>query len=65
MTKGTKLNWIMAVALLPAFALNLMFGAVDIPVSDVFNIMFGKANCNEAWKYIKPSRPSCAEVRLP
>lgn len=52
MTKGTKLNWIMAVALLPAFALNLMFGAVDIPVSDVFNIMFGKANCNEAWKYI-------------
>ena len=52
MSKGTKANIIMAAALLPLFAVNLAFGAVDIPLADVAAILTGKYEANAAWSYI-------------
>ena len=52
MSKGTKANIVMAAALLPLFAMNLAFGAVDIPLADVVSILTGKYDGDGAWKYI-------------
>ncbi len=52
MSKGTKANIVVASALLPLFAMNLVFGAVDIPLADVVNILVGKYDGDSAWRYI-------------
>lgn len=52
MNKGAKVNITIAIALIPLFAINLIVGAVDIPLSNVFNIICGKGCDNETWSYI-------------
>lgn len=52
MSKGTKANIVVASALLPLFAMNLVFGAVDIPLADVVNVLVGKYDGDSAWRYI-------------
>lgn len=59
MRKATLSNIIMAIAILPLFAINMLAGAADIPVSDVFNILSGQYTGQESWKYI------VLETRLP
>ena len=52
MSRGTTANIVTATALLPLFALNLVFGAVDIPLADIISILTGSHESNEAWRYI-------------
>lgn len=52
MSRGTTANIVTATALLPLFALNLVFGAVDIPLADIIGILTGSHESNEAWRYI-------------
>ena len=52
MSRGTTANIVTATALLPLFALNLVFGAVDIPLADIIDILTGSHESNEAWRYI-------------
>lgn len=40
------------VSLVALFALNLLAGAVEIPVGDVFNILIGKGCGKASWQYI-------------
>ncbi len=52
MSKDIKLNIAMALMLLPLFALNLIFGAVDIPLNEVISIICGNGSSHESWNYI-------------
>ncbi len=52
MTKYTKTYCILAVAFLLLFAGNLAYGSVNIPVDEVFNILFGKGSRKESWDMI-------------
>jgi cobalamin transport system permease protein len=60
---GTGLRWrpivILSIALLALFSLDLMLGSVKIPISEVFNVLLGNANSNEAWSAI------ILKIRLP
>ena len=52
MKKGTRINIIMAAAVIPMFLLNLIIGSVDIPLTDVVAILFGKDCAQASWEYI-------------
>lgn len=52
MKKGTRINIIMAAAVIPMFLLNLIIGSVDIPLTDVVAILFGKDCSQASWEYI-------------
>ncbi len=52
MNKQTKINIATATAILPLFALNLIYGAVSIPFNAVADIIFGNGSGQPAWDYI-------------
>lgn len=52
MKKGTRINIIMAAAVIPMFLLNLIIGSVDIPLTYVVAILFGKDCAQASWEYI-------------
>lgn len=52
MKKGTRINIIMAAAVIPMFLLNLIIGSVDIPLTDVVAILFSKDCAQASWEYI-------------
>lgn len=52
MKKGTRINIIMAAAVIPMFLLNLIIGSVDIPLTDVVAILFSKDCAKASWEYI-------------
>lgn len=52
MSKATLSNVIMACAILPLFAANMLAGAADIPVAEVFNIIIGHGTGHDSWQYI-------------
>lgn len=52
MKRGTLINTILAVALIPLFLLNLIIGSVDIPITGVFDILCGDGDINRSWQYI-------------
>lgn len=52
MKRGTLINTILAVALIPLFLLNLIIGSVDIPITGVFDILCGDGGINRSWQYI-------------
>ena len=52
MKKATRLNCIMAAAILPLFAANMLVGAADIPAAEVFNILCGRGASQASWEYI-------------
>lgn len=52
MSKATLSNIIMAGAILPLFAANMLAGAADIPAAEVFNIIFGRDTGHDSWQYI-------------
>lgn len=52
MKKGTRINIIMAAAVIPMFLLNLIIGSVDIPLTDIVAILFSKDCAQASWEYI-------------
>ena len=52
MSKATLSNVIMACAILPLFAANMLAGAADIPAAEVFNIIIGHGTGHDSWQYI-------------
>lgn len=52
MSKATLSNVIMACAILPLFAANMLAGAADIPTAEVFNIIIGHRTGHDSWQYI-------------
>lgn len=52
MSKATLSNVIMACAILPLFAANMLAGAADIPAAEVFNIIIGHGTWHDSWQYI-------------
>lgn len=50
---------ILPVCILALFVANMLVGAVDIPIGDVFSIMFGSESDHPSWNYI------VMESRLP
>lgn len=50
---------VLPIAILLLFVVNLVIGAVDIPFTDVFAILFGKESGHQSWNYI------VMESRLP
>lgn len=52
MSKATLSNVIMACAILPLFAANMLAGAADIPAAEVFNIIIGHGTEHDSWQYI-------------
>lgn len=52
MSKATLSNVIMACAILPLFAANMLAGAADIPAAEVFNIIIGHGTGYDSWQYI-------------
>lgn len=52
MSKATLSNVIMACAILPLFAANMLAGAADIPTAEVFNIIIGHGTGHDSWQYI-------------
>lgn len=52
MSKKTKINIAIAATLIPLFALNLVYGAVSIPVEAVADILLGNGSGQPTWDYI-------------
>lgn len=59
MRRSTKLNIAVGAAIIPLFALNLFFGAVDIPMADVAAVLTGGESARPSWDYI------ITQARLP
>lgn len=52
MSRYTKFSITATMAIIILFALNLVLGAVKIPLPDIINIIIGKDTEHESWKYI-------------
>lgn len=52
MNKGTKYCLLLGVAIVLLFILNLIMGAVAIPLKDVINIIIGRGNESDSWRFI-------------
>lgn len=52
MTKGLKINILLAILLILFAILNLIYGSVNIPADEVFNILAGKEATRDSWGYI-------------
>lgn len=52
MRKYLKFSILTIIAILFLFTLNLVFGAVKIPVDAIFNILCGKESGQPSWEYI-------------
>lgn len=52
MSRYTKFSITATTAIIILFVLNLVLGAVKIPLPDIINIILGKNTGHESWKYI-------------
>lgn len=52
MSKNLKFSIIVTLSVIVLFVLNLLLGAVKIPVSDVFSILTGHEHERASWQYI-------------
>ncbi|MDO4159499.1 MAG: iron ABC transporter permease [Prevotellaceae bacterium] len=52
MNKGLRFGIFITIVIVILFIANLVFGAVRIPIEDVFNILVGKGNPRPSWQYI-------------
>lgn len=52
MSRNLKLGIATTLAIIILFALNLIFGAVKIPLADIINIICGKSSGHASWDYI-------------
>lgn len=52
MTKGYRIGGVLILGMTVLFMLNLCIGSVKIPVGDVLNILLGRFDGKESWRYI-------------
>lgn len=52
MSRNLKFGIATTLAIIILFALNLIFGAVKIPLADIINIICGKSSGHASWDYI-------------
>lgn len=52
MTKGYRIGGVLILGMAVLFMLNLCIGSVKIPVGDVLNILLGRFDGKESWRYI-------------